>query len=143
MLLVSSGADAFAEREGLEIVEPSYFQTETRKMQLEILLKKRNKKQMLDHSAENESKTIASEIEFNVDSDKKFGTVGAVARDMKGNFAAATSTGGTMMKLAGRVGDSPIVGAGTFANTRVAVSCTGLGEAFICNCLRIKFIEFN
>ena len=63
--------------------------------------------------------------------DKKFGTVGAVALDIHGSLAAGTSTGGTFNKLIGRIGDTPIIGSGTWADDTVAVSCTGLGEAFI------------
>jgi beta-aspartyl-peptidase (threonine type) len=63
--------------------------------------------------------------------DKKFGTVGAVALDMQGRLAAATSTGGMTNKRWGRIGDSPVIGAGTYANDRVAISCTGHGEFFI------------
>ena len=65
------------------------------------------------------------------DENIKFGTVGCVVLDKNGNLAAGTSTGGTMNKLAGRVGDSPIIGAGTYANDKVAISCTGVGEFFI------------
>ena len=64
--------------------------------------------------------------------DKKFGTVGAVARDANGNIAAATSTGGMTNKKFGRIGDSPVIGAGTYANNKTcAISCTGHGEPFI------------
>jgi L-asparaginase / beta-aspartyl-peptidase len=71
------------------------------------------------------------ELNYRVEDDKKFGTVGAVALDSSGRLAAATSTGGTNQKLPGRVGDSPLIGSGTWADSNVAVSCTGKGEIFI------------
>jgi beta-aspartyl-peptidase (threonine type) len=91
--------------------------TEQRVKQLEDAISKNEVR--LDHSGTDEK-------------EKKFGTVGAVAMDIKGNLAAATSTGGIVNKKYGRVGDTPIIGAGTIAdNNSVAVSCTGFGEQFI------------
>jgi beta-aspartyl-peptidase (threonine type) len=82
---------------------------------------------LLDHDATSQAAEIAP-----IDPDDKFGTVGAVAIDMHGNLAAATSTGGITNKRVGRVGDSPLIGAGCYANNRtVAVSATGTGEAFM------------
>ena len=109
VLLISKGAEQFAARQGLEIVNPSYFFTERRwKSYLKVKAKE----------AEGE----------------KHGTVGAVALDKKGNLVAGTSTGGMTYKMMGRVGDSPIIGAGTYAdNTSCAVSCTGHGEYFMRN----------
>lgn len=114
VMLQGEGADIFAEENGLEMVEAEYFYTERRWKQLEKLRGKDKTGTLLDPL------------------DEKFGTVGAVALDMHGNLAAATSTGGTANKRWGRVGDSPIIGAGTYANNRsCAVSGTGDGEYFI------------
>lgn len=114
VMLQGEGADAFAEKNGLEMVEQDYFYTERRWKQLEILRGHDKTGRLLDPL------------------DEKFGTVGAVALDVHGNLAAATSTGGTANKRWGRVGDSPIIGAGTYANNRsCGVSATGHGEYFI------------
>ena len=126
VMLSGQGADDFAKAQGLEIVDPSYFYTEGRWKALQRLLKKDSTKMELDHD---EKKTSLVPTARN--NDEKFGTVGAVALDKKGNLAAATSTGGLTNKKYGRVGDSPIIGAGTYANQQVAVSCTGWGEFYI------------
>jgi L-asparaginase / beta-aspartyl-peptidase len=108
VMMVGHGAELFATKVGLEIVDPSYFWTERRWKELQRDLMKET--QSSDHK----------------------GTVGAVALDQAGNLAAGTSTGGTTNKQFGRVGDTPIIGAGTYAsNDSVAVSCTGTGEFFI------------
>lgn len=115
VLLIGSAADAFAERQGLDMVDPGYFTTKRRVDALASL-----KRRAMDGTF-----AKASEAE-------KHGTVGAVARDNLGHLAAATSTGGYNNKPVGRVGDSPIIGAGTYAQDGVcAVSCTGQGEIFI------------
>ena len=115
VLLIGPAADTFAEGQGLAMVDNSYFTTE-RRVEALASLKRR--------AAEGTTKS-ASEAE-------KHGTVGAVARDKAGNLAAGTSTGGFNNKPVGRVGDSPIIGAGTYAKNGVcAVSCTGMGEVFI------------
>ncbi|MCS6794690.1 MAG: isoaspartyl peptidase/L-asparaginase, partial [Raineya sp.] len=117
VMLVGSGAELFAKQQGLEMVKPSYFITEKRTEQL-----KKAKKQEKDGKSSNDFSNP----------DKKFGTVGCVALDKYGNLAAGTSTGGMMNKRYGRVGDSPIIGAGTYAdNNGCAVSATGHGEYFI------------
>jgi beta-aspartyl-peptidase (threonine type) len=122
VMMAGKGAELFAKEQGLAIVEPKYFWTQERWDQLQRA-KERDRLQ-LDHDAP--AKTSALE------EDEKFGTVGAVALDRAGNLAAATSTGGLTNKRFGRVGDSPIVGAGTWAeNESVAVSATGTGEMFI------------
>lgn len=111
-----SGAQAleYAREQGLEIEEQSYFEEEERLKQYQRALAKDNIG--LDHDEEPE----------------KYGTVGAVALDKKGNLAAATSTGGMVNKKYGRVGDSPLIGIGTYANNNsCAISCTGHGEFFI------------
>jgi beta-aspartyl-peptidase (threonine type) len=115
LLLAGPAADAFAEREGLVMVEPGYFTTRRRQEALEA---------MRAHARAGTARQ-ASEAE-------KHGTVGAVALDGHGHLAAATSTGGYTNKPEGRVGDSPIIGAGTYARDGVcAVSCTGKGEFFM------------
>ncbi|HEV7393107.1 MAG TPA: isoaspartyl peptidase/L-asparaginase [Burkholderiales bacterium] len=115
VMLAGAGADAFARKKGLELVAPDYFTTRQRLVSLELaLLRKRGRLS---------SKATAAE---------KHGTVGAVALDSMGNLAAATSTGGFTNKMVGRVGDTPIIGAGTYANNETcAVSGTGDGEFFI------------
>ncbi len=106
VLLIGQGAVDFAAQQGLEIVEPSYFHNE-HKYEQYLKLKKE-------------------------EDQKLHGTVGAVALDMQGNLAAGTSTGGLEMKHYGRVGDTPIIGAATYADNEIcAISCTGEGEYFI------------
>jgi len=115
VLIAGQAADSFARRAGLETVDNAYFTTERRKLAL-ASLKARKARGTIG---------MASEAE-------RHGTVGAVALDATGNLAAATSTGGFNNKPTGRVGDTPIVGAGTYArNGLCAVSCTGQGEVFI------------
>ena len=123
VMMIGKGAEQFAEEQGLEIVDPSYFHTEKRFQQLQKI--KDTEKQELDHSGRQGS----LDLKF---PDRKFGTVGAVALDQSGNLAAATSTGDMTNKKYGRVGDVPIIGAGTYAdNQTCAVSATGHGEYFI------------
>lgn len=107
VLMVGDGADAFAAVQGLAIAEPDSFRTPERIAQLERL---------------QAGRAPGTDV---------YGTVGAVARDVDGYLAAATSTGGMVDKLPGRVGDTGVVGAGTWADARVAVSATGHGEPFI------------
>lgn len=110
VLLVGAGAEAFAEGQGLEMVAPDYFSTEARR--------------------EDWRRALAAGSPLQ--QGRQLGTVGAVALDAQGNLAAATSTGGMTGKRAGRVGDSPLIGAGTYADNRTAaVSCTGTGEMFM------------
>lgn len=105
VMLAGAGAEAFAAEQGLEIVDPEYFRTDRRADQLEQMLKK---------------------------PEKEFGTVGAVAVDREGNICAGTSTGGMTNKKWGRIGDSPVIGAGTYANNRTCgFSGTGHGEYYI------------
>ena len=119
------GAEEFAKSEGLEIVDPSYFITEFRSEQLK-------KAKEISHKIEQEKGIEAALFVDPLMYDYKYGTVGAVAIDIKGNLAAATSTGGSTNKHYGRIGDSPIIGAGTYAdNNTIAISTTGLGEVFI------------
>lgn len=115
VFLMAEGAEAFAEEHGMELVDPAYFSTEFRKAQL--LSIRDSGKTQLDHSVEDL---------------KKFGTVGAVALDLHGNLAAATSTGGITNKRYGRIGDTPVIGAGTYAENGVcAISSTGYGEYYL------------
>lgn len=124
VFLSGKGAEQFAEEQGLEIVDPSYFHTEARFNSLQKI--KDSEKTELDHDA----KKTAFLDPFIKDS--KFGTVGCVALDKNGNLAAGTSTGGMTNKKWNRIGDVPIIGAGTYANNATcAVSATGWGEYFI------------
>jgi beta-aspartyl-peptidase (threonine type) len=123
VLLVGDGAEEFAKSQGIELVSPYYFYTE------------REWKRFQD--AEKSKKAGGGH-----------GTVGVVALDMAGNLAAGTSTGGTVLKMPGRVGDSPIIGAGTYANNEsCAVSATGTGEYFMRNvvasdiCARVRYLH--
>ncbi|HEX6177398.1 MAG TPA: isoaspartyl peptidase/L-asparaginase, partial [Thermoanaerobaculia bacterium] len=130
VMMVGPGAEEFARIQGVDLVAPHYFWTERRWKQYEDGTR----------AADSARKSGASE------GDNKFGTVGAVALDKAGNLAAGTSTGGTSMKRFGRVGDAPIIGAGTYANNAsCAVSGTGDGEFFIRNnvaadiCARVRY----
>jgi beta-aspartyl-peptidase (threonine type) len=126
VLLSGRGAEQFAREQGLAIVDASYFRTEERWEQLQRA--KERDRLPLDHDAPGKppAKKVAAEEH------EKLGTVGAVALDQAGNLAAGTSTGGITNKRFGRIGDSPLIGAGTWAeNASVAVSATGTGEMFI------------
>jgi beta-aspartyl-peptidase (threonine type) len=113
VMLIGPAADSFAAGHGAEIVDPAYFRTELRWQLLQEELKRHA--EAPDAHAES-----------------RFGTVGCVALDSRGNLAAGTSTGGVTGKLPGRVGDTPIIGGGTYADNSVcAVSATGDGEHFI------------
>ena len=129
VMMVGVGAEEFAKAQGVKLVPPHYFWTERRWRSYEAA-----------KAREDSGRTSA------VADDRKFGTVGAVALDKAGNLAAGTSTGGTGMKRYGRVGDSPIIGAGTYANNlSCAVSGTGDGEFYIRNnvaadiCARVRY----
>jgi beta-aspartyl-peptidase (threonine type) len=129
VMLIGQGADAFAAEQGLEIVDPFYFHTEYRWKQLQKAIAQ--ERVLLDHDVGPD--TPDPDVDDKMD--EKRGTVGAVALDRHGNLAAGTSTGGLTNKRFGRVGDSPIIGAGTYADNRsVAVSATGTGETFIRTC---------
>ena len=131
VLLVGSGAEAFAAEHGLEMVAPDYFSTDARRQQLRRALS--SDKAVLDHDgAALVFRSPIATAAAPLDEDRKLGTVGAVALDAHGNLAAATSTGGMTNKRPGRVGDSPVIGAGTYADNRTAaISCTGTGEIFM------------
>jgi len=121
VMMAGQGAEDFAKLNGIQFVDDKYFHTEKRYNQL--LNAQEKDKVQLDHSAMHTNELI---------DDHKYGTVGAVALDKNGNIAAATTTGGMTNKKYGRVGDSPIIGAGTYANNKTCgVSATGTGEYFI------------
>lgn len=118
VMMSGPGAEKFAKASGLEIVDPSYFHTDRRYKQLQ---------KRLEREKQNGQGSINSSV-------YKFGTVGAVALDKEGNITAGTSTGGMTNKRYGRIGDSPIIGAGTYANNQTCgISATGHGEFFIRN----------
>ncbi|CAM3080173.1 isoaspartyl peptidase/L-asparaginase [Corallococcus sp. ZKHCc1 1396] len=159
VMMVGEGAEAFARAQGIPLVDAKYFYTEERWQGLQRALAQERAKAVPPGSAPDTGtsppvtpppavpgqppttqpppapgKSPASSLEPGVDpvtGDHKFGTVGAVALDQEGNLAAGTSTGGMTNKRFGRVGDSPIIGAGTYADERCAVSATGHGEFFI------------
>ena len=115
VMMVGQGAEQFAKEQGVTLVDPAYFRTEKRWQQLQKALKEE----------------AAGQAHADLETAKHFGTVGAVALDRQGHLAAGTSTGGMTNKRYGRVGDSPIIGAGTYANASCAVSGTGWGEFYI------------
>jgi L-asparaginase / beta-aspartyl-peptidase len=127
ILLVGRGAEAFAEMYGLEMVDQTYYYTKERWEALQRVREEDPGKTELDHGS---GKATLQKVK-----EEKFGTVGAVALDVSGYMAAATSTGGMTNKKWGRVGDSPLIGAGTYANHLCAISCTGWGEYFIRLCV--------
>jgi L-asparaginase / beta-aspartyl-peptidase len=137
VMMVGEGAEAFARAQGLELVPAEYFHTEERWQQLQRALEK---ERAAPPSALAPGREPAT-------GEEKFGTVGAVALDQAGSLAAGTSTGGMTNKRYGRVGDAPIIGAGTYANARCAVSATGHGEYFIRYtvardiCARLEYLE--
>ena len=127
-MMFGAGADKFAKEVGLEIVDPKYFWTQERWDGLQDAIKQDSTKAVLDHGSKKAS------LLGTINHDYKFGTVGCVALDKAGNLAAGTSTGGMTNKKYGRVGDSPIIGAGTYCNNETAgISCTGWGEYYIRN----------
>jgi len=120
VMLDCAGAEAFAKANGIELVDQKYFFTQERWDSLQKI------------KAAEKNRANGAGTSFLITDQDRHGTVGAVALDKNGNLAAATSTGGTTNKLPGRIGDTPVIGAGTYANDRTcAVSCTGDGEYFI------------
>lgn len=118
VMLSGNGADIFAEEQNLELVTPDYFYTEQRWKALQNILQKEN--------------VTTGDLLETPNADYKYGTVGCAALDKEGNLAAGTSTGGMTNKRWGRIGDAPIIGAGTYANNATcALSSTGHGEYFI------------
>ncbi|WP_229248690.1 isoaspartyl peptidase/L-asparaginase family protein [Dyadobacter sandarakinus] len=137
VMMAGRGAEEFAREKGLEIVDPSYFYTESRYKALQRA--REEEKTELDHNAKDEKALkkgpksgMNAPENLIFDEGKKYGTVGCVALDRFGNLAAGTSTGGMTNKRYGRIGDAPVIGAGTYANNNTcAVSATGHGEYFI------------
>ncbi|MDP3117097.1 MAG: isoaspartyl peptidase/L-asparaginase [Phenylobacterium sp.] len=128
VMLMGSGADTFSKEAGLEQAEPAYFFTERRWRSLEKFLAE----QKLPVPPRPTGSVVADEAAALAHDEGKYGTVGVVALDQAGHVAAGTSTGGTTGKRWGRVGDSPIIGAGNYASdASCAVSATGTGEYFI------------
>jgi L-asparaginase / beta-aspartyl-peptidase len=126
VMLTGKGAEQFAKEQGHELVPNSYFSTKERLEGLKRL--RAAEKAKLDST----KKMAYQQIDFKGYATEKYGTVGAVALDNFGNIAAGTSTGGMTNKKYGRVGDAPIIGAGTYANNNTCgISCTGWGEYFI------------
>ena len=115
VMMVGLGAEAFAAEQGIERIDRSWFRTEKRWQQLQKALKEK----------------ASGQAHADIETAKHFGTVGAVALDRQGHLAAGTSTGGMTNKRYGRVGDAPIIGAGTYADGGCAVSGTGWGEFYI------------
>ncbi|MCW6028947.1 isoaspartyl peptidase/L-asparaginase [Stenotrophomonas sp. SRS1] len=131
VMMVGQGAEAFASSQGIPLVDPSYFRTDKRWHQLQKALKEE----------------ASGQAPVELDTARHFGTVGAVALDKDGKLAAGTSTGGMTNKRYGRVGDSPIIGAGTYADAGCAVSGTGWGEYYIRTaaahdiCARMQYLK--
>ncbi|CAI9676631.1 isoaspartyl peptidase/L-asparaginase [Elizabethkingia anophelis] len=123
VMLIGKGAEYFAKTQGLKIVNPKYFWTQHRWDALQKVKKAELKA--------NQPNAVNQRYPAYYLVDKKFGTVGCVALDKDGNLAAGTSTGGMTNKKYGRVGDSPIIGAGTYADKNIGISGTGWGEFYI------------
>src|SRR6185437_2488958 len=125
------GAEEFAKTVGVTLVDPSYFYTEYRWQQLQRALEAEKKEHGPSATRDGDPATPPGASPGLEPGEWKLGTVGAVALDQQGHLAAGTSTGGMTNKRWGRVGDSPIIGAGTYASPTCAVSATGHGEYFI------------
>jgi beta-aspartyl-peptidase (threonine type) len=133
VLLVGDGAEQFAKSQGINLVSPYYFYNEREWKRFQNL--------KTDEAKDRSARLAQNDVH---------GTVGAVALDQAGNLAAGTSTGGTTLKMPGRVGDSPLIGAGTYANNEsCAISATGVGEFFIRNvvaadiCARVRYLHVS
>lgn len=132
VMMVGEGAEKFAVEQKIELVDPKYFWTQPRWDSLQQILKEEKSKKVEEGKSESAKPSKVSMTETQKLPENRFGTVGAVALDKDGNLAAGTSTGGMTNKKFGRVGDAPIIGAGTYANNATcAVSATGWGEFFI------------
>ncbi|HSJ06398.1 MAG TPA: isoaspartyl peptidase/L-asparaginase [Longimicrobiales bacterium] len=142
VMMIGRGAETFGEEHGVVMVDPSWFFTESRWNSLRRALETEGRPMPPRPAPAGSGDAIAPDTA----GDHKFGTVGAVALDRHGNLAAATSTGGMTNKRFGRVGDVPVIGAGTYASARCAVSATGHGEFFIRNvvahdiCARMEYL---
>lgn len=138
VMMIGEGAEKFAAEQKIELVDPKYFWTQHRWDALQQILKEENEKKIKAKGQKEKAKidgdesSVSSQRSEVEKPSNRFGTVGAVALDKNGNLAAGTSTGGMTNKKYGRVGDAPIIGAGTYANDQTcAVSATGWGEYFI------------
>lgn len=132
VFFIGEGAERVAMSHGLEMVDPSYFSTPHRLEQLERVRRDNPEAAVLDHGGRAVVKGRQPARVCPLDEGSKMGTVGAVALDVSGRLASATSTGGITNKQVGRVGDAPVIGAGCYADSRVAaVSCTGTGEMYL------------
>jgi L-asparaginase / beta-aspartyl-peptidase len=149
VMMVKEGAEVFGAEQNVEMVAESYFFTENRWNALRRALEAEGRPMPQRPAGVTGSGAGADATHFDDDADRKFGTVGAVALDRHGNLAAATSTGGMTNKRFGRVGDVPVIGGGTYANQRCAVSATGHGEFFIRNvvahdiCARMEYMNIT
>jgi L-asparaginase / beta-aspartyl-peptidase len=148
VMMIREGAEVFGREHSVEMVAESYFFTENRWNALRRALEAEGRPMPARPPGVGGGNDDAAAL-VDDDADRKFGTVGAVALDRHGNLAAATSTGGMTNKRFGRVGDVPIIGGGTFANQRCAVSATGHGEFFIRNvvahdiCARMEYQQIT
>ncbi len=134
VMMIGEGAEKFASEMNIELVEEKYFWTKERWDSLQRIIKEEKEKQKTQNSKAKSQNSGNGTLNFELETRnfEKYGTVGAVALDKDGNVAAGTSTGGMTNKKYGRVGDVPIIGAGTYANNNsCAVSATGWGEFFI------------
>ena len=128
VMMIGEGAEEVARKAGLEIIEKSWLKTDLRRAQWSKWQATNDRPGTTDEDDDALSAILDHDSEIER---APAGTVGAVALDVDGEMAAATSTGGMTGKLPGRLGDSSLIGAGTWADRRVAVSCTGIGEAYI------------
>lgn len=132
VMMIGDGAEQFAKEMNIELVGEKYFWTQPRWDSLQKIIKQEREKEKVKSQKEKTEGMKSSQVDLREEPYNKFGTVGAVALDKDGNLAAGTSTGGMTYKKYGRVGDVPVIGAGTFAdNNTCAVSATGWGEYFI------------
>jgi L-asparaginase / beta-aspartyl-peptidase len=152
VMMIREGAETFGREHNVVLVEESYFFTENRWNALRRALEAEGRpmpQRPPGVSGGNGGSGATETAHYDDDADRKFGTVGAVALDRHGNLAAATSTGGMTNKRFGRVGDVPVIGGGTYANQRCAVSATGHGEFFIRNvvahdiCARMEYMNIS
>jgi L-asparaginase / beta-aspartyl-peptidase len=149
VMMIREGAEVFGTEHNVEMVPESYFFTENRWNALRRALEAEGRPVPQPPAGVTPGDESGAAADFDDDADRKFGTVGAVALDRHGNLAAATSTGGMTNKRFGRVGDVPIIGGGTYANQRCAVSATGHGEFFIRNvvahdiCARMEYMNIS
>lgn len=131
VMMIGDGAEKFAKEQNIELVDEKYFWTQERWDSLQKILTQEKEKEKAKQPEVKKAGQVSDKGSYAEEPYNKFGTVGAVALDKTGSLAAGTSTGGMTNKKFGRVGDAPIIGAGTYANNICAVSATGWGEFFI------------